>query len=75
MGSVGDAYDNAVVEAFFSSLKIELTDRQVWPTRAAARLAIFEYIEGWYTRRRRHSTLGYPAPVDFETLASRSTAT
>lgn len=44
MGSVGDAYANAAVEAFFSSLKVELTDRQVWPTRAAARLAIFEYI-------------------------------
>jgi putative transposase len=75
MGSVGDADDNAVVEACFSSLKIELTDRQVWPTRAAARLAIFACIEGWYNRRRRHSTLGYLAPVDFKALASRSTVT
>ena len=68
MGSVGDAYDNAVAEAFFSSLKIELIDRQTWPTRAAARLAIFEYIEVWYNRKRRHSTLGYRSPADYETL-------
>lgn len=69
MGSVGDAYDNAVAEAFFSSLKIELIDRQVWPTHAAARLAIFEYIEVWYNRQRRHSTLGYLPPTEYETLA------
>ena len=69
MGSVGDAYDNAVAEAFFSSLKIELIDRQSWPTRAAARLAIFEYIEVWYNRKRRHSTLGYLPPAEYETLA------
>jgi len=69
MGSVGDAYDNAVAEAFFSSLKIELIDRQVWPTQAAARLAIFEYIEVWYNRKRRHSTLGYLPPTEYETLA------
>ena len=75
MGSVGDADDHAVAAAFFSSLKTELTERQVWPTRAAARLAIFAYLAGWYNRRRRHSTLGYLAPVDFAALASRSTAT
>ena len=69
MGSVGDADDNAVAEAFFSSLKSELIDRQSWPTRAAARLAIFEYIEVWYNRKRRHSTLGYLPPADYETLA------
>src|SRR3954452_23971704 len=69
MGSVGDAYDNAVAEAFFSSLKIEIIDRQVWPTRAAARLAIFEYIEVWYNRKRRHSTLDYLPPTEYETLA------
>jgi len=69
MGRVGDAYDNAVVESFFSSLKTELLDRQVWPTRAAARLAVFEYIEAWYNRQRRHSTLGYLAPAAYEALA------
>lgn len=65
-GSVGDCFDNAVVESFFASLKIELVDRQVWPTRNAARLAIFEYVEVWYNRQRRHSTLGYLTPTEFE---------
>lgn len=70
MGRVGDAYDNAVAESFFSSLKVELVDRYSWPTRAAARLAIFAYIEGWYNRRRRHSTLGYRTPTEYEDLAT-----
>ena len=69
MGRVGDAYDNAVAEAFFSTLKTELLDRQIWPTRSAARQAIFEYIEVWFNRQRRHSTLGYLAPADYEALA------
>ena len=68
-GSVGDAYDNAVAEAFFATLKVELLHRQVWLTRAAARLAIFEYVEGWYNRQRRHSTLAYATPVGYEALA------
>jgi putative transposase len=67
MGSVGDCYDNAVAESFFATLKGELLDRHVWPTRAAARLAIFEYLEVWYNRQRRHSTLGYRSPAAFET--------
>jgi hypothetical protein len=66
MGSVGDCYDNAVCEAFHASLKKERIYRQSWPTRAAARTAIFEYIEGWYNPRRRHSTLGYLSPIEFE---------
>ena len=66
MGSVGDCYDNAVCETFHASLKKEKTYRQSWPTRAAARTAIFEYIEGWYNPRRRHSTLGYLSPIEFE---------
>jgi putative transposase len=73
-GSVGDCYDNAVVEAFFSSLKVERLDRQTWPTRAAAQLAIFEYIEIWYNRQRLHSTLGYVTPAAFETLAQADAA-
>lgn len=68
MGSVGDCFDNAVAEAFFASLKTELLHRQVWPTRAAARLAIFEYVEVWYNRQRRHSTLGYATPAAYEAL-------
>ncbi len=66
MGSVGDCDDNAVAESFFATLKRELLDRHDWPTRAAARSAIFEYLEVWYNRQRRHSTLGYRSPVAFE---------
>jgi hypothetical protein len=68
MGSRGDCFDNAVCEAFHASLKKERIYRQSWPTRAATRSAIFEYIEGWYNPRRRHSTLGYHSPVEFERL-------
>ena len=60
---------NAVAESFFATLKVELLHRQVWPTRAAAQLAIFEYIEGWYNRQRRHSTLAYATPTEYEALA------
>lgn len=60
---------NAVAEAFFATIKVELLHRQTWPTRAAARLAIFEYIEIWHNRRRRHSTLAYATLLASETLA------
>jgi hypothetical protein len=66
MGSTGDCYDNAVCETFHATLKKERIYRQSWSTRAAARSAIFAYIEGWYNPRRRHSTLGYLSPVEFE---------
>ena len=67
MGASGCALDNAVSEAFFASLKKEkLTRRRSWPTRQAARNAVFAWIEGWYNRRRLHSTLGYLSPADFE---------
>ena len=66
MGSVGDCYDNAVCETFHATLKKEKIYRQSWPTRAEARTAIFEYIEGWYNPRRRHSTLAYLSPIQFE---------
>ena len=66
MGWVGDCYDNAVCETFHATLKKEKIYRQSWPTRAAARTAIFEYIEGWYNPRRRHSTLDYLSPTQFE---------
>jgi putative transposase len=74
MGRVGDCYDHAVAERFFATLKGELLDRHVWPTRATARSAIFEYVEGWYNRQRRHSTLGYVSPVAFEQEYERRTA-
>jgi len=66
MGSVGDAYDNAMAESFFATLECELLDRRRFKTQAEARIAVFEFIEGFYNPRRRHSSLGYLSPVDFE---------
>ena len=66
MGSVGDALDNAVAEAFFSTLQAELLDTRAWGTRARLRTAIFEYIEVFYNRQRRHSSLSYLTPLEFE---------
>jgi len=66
MGSVGDAYDNAMCESFFATLECELLDRERFRTQAAARLAVFDFIEGWYNPRRRHSALEYLAPMIFE---------
>jgi len=66
MGSRGCALDNAVCEAFFASLKKELTRRRSWPTRRQLQTAIFTWIEAWYNRRRLHSTLGYLSPRDYE---------
>ena len=66
MGSVGDAYDNAMAESFFAGLECELIDRRSWKSFAEARMAIFTWIEGWYNPRRRHSGLGQKSPVNFE---------
>ena len=66
MGAKGSALDNAVCESFFGSLKKELVRRRSWPTRSEARSALFEWIEGWYNRRRLHSTLGYLSPARYE---------
>jgi transposase InsO family protein len=66
MGSRGDCYDNAMAESFFATLEVELIDRSDWPTHAAARAAVFEYIEVFYNRVRRHSGIGYLSPADFE---------
>ncbi len=66
MGSVGDAYDNAMAERFFASMECELLDRRSFQTKAAARIALFTYIEGWYNPRRRHSGLGRVSPINFE---------
>ena len=65
-GSMGDCYDNAVCETFHATLKKEHIYRQSWPTRSRGRTAVFEYIEGWFNPRRRHSTLGYLSPTEFE---------
>lgn len=66
MGSVGDAYDNALCESFFATLECELLNRQRFRTKAEARMAIFDFIEGFYNPRRRHSALGYQSPINFE---------
>ena len=66
MSRRANCYDNAVAESFFATLKWELLDGREWPTRAAARKAIFEYIEVWYNRQRRHSTLDYLSPWQYE---------
>ena len=66
MGSIGDAYDNALAEAFFASLETELLMRHRFATRKAARLALFDYIEAFYNSHRRHSALGYLSPAQFE---------
>ena len=71
MGAQGSALDNAVCESFFASLKKELIRRRAWPTRREAQTAIFRWIEGWYNRRRLHSTLGYLSPVTFEERSER----
>ena len=66
MGSVGDAYDNAMCESFFATLECELLDRSRFKTQAEARMAVFEFIEGFYNPRRRHSSIGYLSPVEYE---------
>ena len=75
MGARGCAMDNAVCESFFASLKKEKLNRRSWPTRQDARHAVFAWIEGWYNRRRLHSTLGMLSPIDYEnsTLAQPGT--
>jgi putative transposase len=66
MGSVGDAYDNAMCESFFATLECELLDRVRFKTQVDARLAVFEFIEGWYNPHRRHSALDYLSPINYE---------
>lgn len=66
MGSKGDCFDNAVAESFFATIKKELVHRQPWPSRRDLSSAVFEYIEAFYNRQRRHSTLGYLSPEEFE---------
>jgi putative transposase len=69
MGSVGDCFDNALCESFFATLECELLDRQRFRTQVEARLAVFEFIEGFYNPSRRHSGLGYLSPVEYERRA------
>lgn len=75
MGSRGDCYDNAVAESFFATLKKELIHRRAWPTKAELRGEVFEYIEVFYNRRRRHTRLGQLSPSDYETQRERERIT
>jgi putative transposase len=66
MGSVGDCFDNAMCESFFATLECELLDRRHFRTQVEARMAVFEFIEGWYNPHRRHSALDYLSPINYE---------
>ena len=66
MGSVGDCFDNAMCESFFATLECELLDRYRFPNQAEARIAVFDFIEGWYNTQRRHSSLDYDSPISYE---------
>ena len=72
MGSVGDCFDNAMCESFFATLECELLDRRHFKTQIEARMAVFEFIEGWYNPHRRHSAIGYRSPIDYEHTARQN---
>lgn len=69
MGSVGDCYDNAMAESFFATLECELIWKRSFATKHEGTLAVFDFIEGWYNRKRRHSGIDYLSPVDYEERA------
>ena len=75
MGSVGDCFDNAMCESFFATLECELLDRRVFPTVEEARRSVFEFIEGWYNSHRRHSSINYISPIQFERAHALQTDT
>ena len=75
MGSRGDCFDNAVAESFFATLKKELIHRRSWPTRRELIGEVFDYVETFYNRRRRHSTLGMLSPAQFEARTLSLTTT
>src|SRR5215211_8346713 len=66
MGSVGDAYDNAMCESFFATLECELLARRRFASQVEARMAVFSYLESWYNPLRLHSALGYRSPTNYE---------
>jgi transposase InsO family protein len=73
VGRTGQCWDNAVAESFFATIKTELLHHRPWPTKTLTHQAIFEYIEGWYNTRRRHSSLGYLSPATYETTHPTAT--
>ncbi len=75
MGSAGDCYDNALCESFFATLECELLDRHRFRTQAEARMAVFEFIEGWYNPSRRHSGVDYLSPLNYERRYENSLGT
>ena len=75
MGSVGDCLDNAMCESLFATLECELLDRRRFKTQSEARMAVFEFIEGWYNPHRRHSALDYLSPNNYERSHQRKTFT
>ncbi len=66
MGSIGDCYDNSMMESFWGTMQLELLDSRAWRTRAELANAIFEWIECWYNPKRRHSSIGMLSPLDYE---------
>ena len=68
MGTVGDCYDNAMMESFWGTMQLELLDTRTWKTREELANAVFEWIECWYNPYRRHSSIGMRSPVTFEGL-------
>lgn len=74
MGSIGDCFDNAMIESFWSRMQVELLDRQRWETRIELANAIFEYLEIWHNRQRRHTSLRMLTPVAFEARHQQSPA-
>lgn len=75
MSKKGDCFDNAVAESFFATLKTELVAGADWATREEARAAVFAYIEIWYNRQRRHSSLGYVPPAEYERMYAHKNET
>ena len=75
MGTVGDCYDNAMMESFWGTLQLEVLHSRTWETRAELANAIFEWIECWYNTGRRHSSFGMLSPVEFEALTPPHTST
>ncbi len=68
MSGKGDCYDNALMESFFGTVKEECVERQNYKTRAEAKTSVFEYLEVFYNRQRRHSSLGYVSPITYERM-------
>jgi transposase InsO family protein len=70
MGSVGDCYDNSMIESFWSRMQVELLDRRRWRTSIELANAIFDYLEIWHNRRRRHSSIGMLSPIEYERVST-----